>query len=154
MKLQPAQALEIKTFEIVYALAADEASPGIEMGVEEGRAFGRVGLVDEELNRSAGRGVDGEGPADLLFELEVSAAPRFPSSVTSTGRGEVSRRSGGGRKGSRRPAFEIFLGRPEPVDRSIRRSRATGRGFLFREDGPRTAPRAGRALQEIIDIRE
>jgi len=76
-------------------------------------------------------GVDGEaGPADdLLSSSKVSAAPRFVErDLPLAGRGLDGAR--GNNPEIRRPAFEIFLGRPEPVDPDRFGEPGTGRGFL------------------------
>ena len=68
VQLQPAETFKVKRLEFVFAFAADEAGPGIEMRVQQGRAAGGVSLVDEQFDRGAGRRVNGEtGPADYLF---------------------------------------------------------------------------------------
>jgi hypothetical protein len=96
VKLEPAQALEVETLEPVLSLTADEAGPGVEMSVEEGRAPGSMGLVDEKLDGRSVRGVDGETRPtdDLLFELEGEcAAPSIEDDFT--GRARSRRRSAG-----------------------------------------------------------
>ncbi len=84
MQLQPAQALEVETLELIDALPANEPGPGIKVRIQERRAAERVRLVHQQFDGGAGRRFNREArPAHHLFgQLEGQKRLRAPHRVT------------------------------------------------------------------------